>query len=251
MRVEGLVWLAKIPPKMRDEIASDVFFPLEELAKVGLARRKSNAISFHVKSGGAQQIFTCTNDTDQAELKTKSEIFKALYLFGMCYLQVYLEKMVSFLEYLYLLTTMNNKLNVEGMLQLDYDLRTLFLSHPDWNWSQKHPEAYLVTTEIAQEKEFQLQNLVGKNKSSQKQFGADGRSSSWGRGRSRGGAMHWPQSQICKHKGTCNAWNNCNCLFGADYHWQHKCPTCNNFSHHRINCPRATPGNSTSPAQGN
>ena len=83
MRVEGLVWLAKISPKMRDEIASDVFFPLEELAKVGLARRKSNAISFHVKSGGAQQIFTCTNDTDQAELKTKSEIFKVLYLFGM------------------------------------------------------------------------------------------------------------------------------------------------------------------------
>ena len=27
MRVQGLVWPAKIPPKMCDEIASDVFFP--------------------------------------------------------------------------------------------------------------------------------------------------------------------------------------------------------------------------------
>ena len=138
MCVQGLVWPAKIPPKMHDEIASDVFFPLEELAKVGLARRKSSAISFQVKTGGAQQIFTCTNEPDQAELKMKSEIFKALYLFGMCYLQVYAEKTVSFLEYLYLLTKMNNKLNVDGMLQLDYDLHTLFLSHPDWIWLQKH-----------------------------------------------------------------------------------------------------------------
>ena len=34
MHIQGLVWPAKILPKMCDEIASDVFFPLEELAKV-------------------------------------------------------------------------------------------------------------------------------------------------------------------------------------------------------------------------
>ena len=185
MQVEGLVWPAKIPPKMRDEIASDVFFPLEELAKIGLARRKSSAISFHVKTGSAQQVFTCTNDTDQTELKTKSEIFRALYLFGMYYLQVYPEKTVSFLEYLCLLTKMNSKLNMEGMLQLDYDLRTLFLSHPEWIWSQKHPEAYLITTDIAQDKDFQLQNQGTKSKSgSARQQGGDQRNSSRGRGRS-------------------------------------------------------------------
>ena len=253
MRVQGLVWPAKILPKMCNEIASDVFFPLEELAKVGLARRKSSAISFHVKTGGAQQIFTCTNEPDQAELKTKSEIFKALYLFGMCYLQVYPEKTVSFLEYLYLLTKMNNKLNVDGMLQLDYDLRTLFLSHPHWIWSQKHPEAYLITTEISQEKEFQLQNLGGRGKgNNSKQQGGDSRNSSLGRGRSRGGGTHCHQSQQPhKCKGTCNAWNDGNCSYGADCHWQHKCPTCNDFSHCHINCLRATLTTSSAPAQGN
>ena len=54
----------------------------------------------------------------------------------MYYLQKYPHKTASFLGYLYYLSKQSAKLNIQGLVKLDSELRTQYVNNPGWLWTQ-------------------------------------------------------------------------------------------------------------------
>ena len=71
---------------------------------------------------------------------TKPQLFQALYLFAMIYLQKYPDKTISFFEYLFYLQQQAPFLTAPGLVHLDSELRASYIANPTWNWTQDHPK---------------------------------------------------------------------------------------------------------------
>ena len=69
---------------------------------------------------------------DEANIEQHStpEIFECLYLFGMFYLQIYLEKTISFLDYCSHLSVCTHTSLPDGLLKNDTELQGWYVSYP-------------------------------------------------------------------------------------------------------------------------
>ena len=70
---------------------------------------------------------------------TKPQLFQSLCLFGMIYLQKYLHKTISFLEYMFYMHEQALQLPVQGVIRLEMELRHMFLINRELNWTQSDP----------------------------------------------------------------------------------------------------------------
>ena len=79
-----------------------------------------------------------------------------LLLFGCYYLQKYLEKTISFLDYLLFLIHWSQHLNMLGLVQLDRKMHCHFSYNPDWHWVQDHSACQLSLIAVSLKDEYKL-----------------------------------------------------------------------------------------------
>ena len=72
--------------------------------------------------------------------KTRPEFYTLLYTFGQYYLQFFLGKTASFLEYLSFLTKYTAKYPISILIQLDNSIWHFFVQRPLLNWDVTYPE---------------------------------------------------------------------------------------------------------------
>ena len=133
----------------RNKIVRNKFFELSELYKF------ISAWSLKYKS----PLDADSNSKMASEPQTKTEVFELLYLFGMFYLQVFPEKMLGFLNHCSYLTTCSKTYHVPGLLHLDSALRELYITNPEWNWSQDHYEVIDVRTAFANDDSVKMSKV--------------------------------------------------------------------------------------------
>ena len=148
MDIEGLILPSKVGRPFHERIGQDQFFAIDKLFLPEL-KEKSKAVTFeqHVKNFISKE----------KEPTKKAEIFQLLYHFGFFYVQVYLEKSSSFLEYSHFLTGYGSKLNLQGLIKVDSEIRQLFLDHPDWNWRMSRFEVQNILLEISNSAAYLIQ----------------------------------------------------------------------------------------------
>ena len=70
-----------------------------------------------------------------AKFKLKEEMVEALLAFGSLYIQCYPNKIVQFLQYVHFIMDHFSLLNLRGLLEVDKELRSYYVTHPDQSWS--------------------------------------------------------------------------------------------------------------------
>ena len=168
MALNGIHCHRQVDKVYHNKIAHNKFFKLIKLYQPWEMTQKS--------SNGGNTV------TKVTELQCKYEIFELLYLFGMYYLQCYLEKYATlFLDYCSFLTAVSKDRTVSEMLQLDTALHGYYVANPEINWSQDNFEVIDIKTNFLHE----------------------GSKSTWGKGgfQPRGGGKSQPRGQGSHSRG--------------------------------------------------
>ena len=234
MSGKGIRRHLRISATFRNKIARNEFFELAELYKFISAK------SLRYKS----PLDTESSARKANEPQTKTEVFELLYLFGMFYLQVFPEKMLGFLDHCSYLTTCSKTYHVPGLLRLDSALRELYITNPEWNWSQDHYEVIDVRTAFANDDSVKMSKVkdnkqAGKSKYEVRgqQFSTGNPSYSRGRAsRGRGGSRGRPRQARLGEK--CDRFNRGECN-NPNCGREHIC-YCGEAGHNALNCPKLT-----------
>ena len=166
----GICRHLRISLAFRNKIAQNEFFELSEQYKF------ISAQSLRYKS----PLDAESSSKKASEPETKTEVFELLYLFGMFYLQVFLEKMLGFIDHCSYLTTCSKTYHVPGLLHLDSALRELYITNPEWNWSQDHYEVIDVHTAFAQDDSVKMSKVKENKAGSKSKYDACGPQSQTG-----------------------------------------------------------------------
>ena len=155
-----------------------------------------------------------SNTPAKLTIKTIPEFFKALYLFGIFYLQKYPEKTASFLEYALYMQCMMTTLSLLGLTRLDNQFRAQFVTHPDWSWACDK----FIFQQILEEVKSKAENLSFCNfhmqlasKAHQPQSNSNSVAGGSTQSRSRNESLRKRLRKTC-----CKYWNNGNCSRGSN-----------------------------------
>ena len=98
---------------------------------------------------------------DSTQVKSKFDLFSRLFLFASFYLQYYLGKTVSFLDYLLFQMEQAMFLTLVGLIALNSVMHQDFAANPEWNWAQYQAESIRSIQRIVQNKNDQMSTYHG------------------------------------------------------------------------------------------
>ena len=128
MNLDGLVLMKRVGDPISKQIGRNEFFPL---VKMYTGEEVTTSQLGHV-------VVTTTTQNVPKQITKKAEFFFLLYNFGQYYLQLFLHKAASFLEYLAFLSKICENFTVSALVELDNQIRREYVQNTNWNWDQSN-----------------------------------------------------------------------------------------------------------------
>ena len=146
----GLSEFQCVRPSMREKIGRSEFIECGKILHEAVNEKYN--LTEDIEAG------ISANPASQAppwDPKTRIELIQNLLLFGCFYLQKFLKKTVSFLDYLLFLIYWSQCLNVPGLVQLDREMHRHYANNPEWHWVQDYSVCQLALIAVSLKDEYQ------------------------------------------------------------------------------------------------
>ena len=169
----------------------NTFFELKALQKGSDIKMVHQRVQTQDDEGEGSSFYIVGSAPRSQDLKTRPQLFYALYSWGQFYLQCFPEKTTAFLEYLAFMIKYGVIYPVPMLVKLDNKIRQFYVQHPNLNWDMTGLQVsrFLLDANIDLQQansQFTAFNTPQKQKShSRHRGGGGGRRQAWNQGQNQ------------------------------------------------------------------